>query len=331
MIRERLLHKALDRDAAVTVDRSRCLGMRLDGFACATCVDVCPAGAITTGDDIVLDADTCTQCMLCVSECPSGCFNGSKPDFYALASKLMRLGRSLSSPVLGCSGMPDRKAHIKGPCFGYLSYEHLIFLAFFVKDGFQVDLAGCVDCGNGFVKERIKERLDRIASYAFPGVAKRIILVLHEDELDYQDITYDRRGFFTVLKNATLSRTADLLDRQDKDVFSSAYSEKKLPFRRELLNKVLSSLSDKERKALTTNFYYTVGADNNCDDCFSCVGICPTGALKVGPGEASPRLAFSSALCSGCGLCSGFCINGSLRVEKGFWEDDPFSFSAVRR
>lgn len=331
MIREQIINSALSRNATVTVDRSRCLDMRLDGFACATCVDVCRAGAITTGDDIVLDADKCTQCMLCVSECPSGCFNSSKSDFYALASKLMRLGRSLSSPVLGCSAMPDRKSHIKSPCFGLFSYEHLIFLAVFIKDGFQLNLTGCVDCENGFVKEVIKERLDRIASSAFPDVPGRIRIVTDEAELDYKDITYDRRGFFTAIKNATLNKTADLLDRQDKDVFPAAYSEKKLPFRRELLNKVLSSVSDKERKVLTTNFYYTVSADNKCDDCFSCVGICPAGALKVESGEASPRLAFSSALCGGCGLCFDFCINESLRVEKGFLEGDPFSFSAVCR
>lgn len=40
-------------------------------ITCGTCVDVCPEGAISEGDDLyVIDSQKCTDCETCVEECP---------------------------------------------------------------------------------------------------------------------------------------------------------------------------------------------------------------------------------------------------------------------
>lgn len=40
-------------------------------ISCGACADVCPADAISEGDDcFIIDADLCTDCDLCTSECP---------------------------------------------------------------------------------------------------------------------------------------------------------------------------------------------------------------------------------------------------------------------
>jgi ferredoxin len=41
-------------------------------ISCGTCVDICPASAISEGTDkFVIDAEKCTDCGSCLSECPS--------------------------------------------------------------------------------------------------------------------------------------------------------------------------------------------------------------------------------------------------------------------
>ena len=42
-----------------------------DCVACGTCMDMCPAGAISEGDIYVIDPDTCISCGSCAEACPN--------------------------------------------------------------------------------------------------------------------------------------------------------------------------------------------------------------------------------------------------------------------
>ncbi len=55
------------------IDKEKCDG-------CATCIDACPAEAITMGDDekAKVDADECVDCEVCVDECPNGSISMSE-------------------------------------------------------------------------------------------------------------------------------------------------------------------------------------------------------------------------------------------------------------
>ena len=42
-----------------------------DCIACGTCIDECPAGAISEGDKYSINPDVCTECGTCADVCPS--------------------------------------------------------------------------------------------------------------------------------------------------------------------------------------------------------------------------------------------------------------------
>jgi Pyruvate/2-oxoacid:ferredoxin oxidoreductase delta subunit len=88
---------------------------------------------------------------------------------------------------------------------------------------------------------------------------------------------------------------------------------------------------DGKRDDLLHAYYYTLGIEDSCNNCFACVGMCPTGALKIDRQESGAVLAFNASFCGGCGLCEAFCRNSSASVRSGFSGDSPFDFRRVRR
>ena len=49
----------------IVINKAECTG-------CETCVDGCPADAISMVDEVAkIDYDECTECATCVGECPA--------------------------------------------------------------------------------------------------------------------------------------------------------------------------------------------------------------------------------------------------------------------
>ena len=42
-----------------------------DCIACGTCIDKCPAGAISEGDIYSINPEACTECGTCADVCPN--------------------------------------------------------------------------------------------------------------------------------------------------------------------------------------------------------------------------------------------------------------------
>lgn len=327
MFQETMIDSISNKTPSISIDWSRCLRMRFNKNTCTKCIELCKSEAIIIAEGIDIRRTACSECMLCVSDCGLGCFDIKNMDFYSLISRLKMTGSYGIVPVLGCKERPDLEAHVRTFCFGFLSEEHILALFFYLNDGLQINLAGCSNCRNGFIVDVLKKRINAIDEKTSVNVADKIILVENLSDLRYHEISYDRREFFRVLRNRTLLQAAELLENNNRpDYITSGYSVKRLPFRRELLNKIFKYIPDKNRNSVLASYYYSVYFNENCNNCFACVGMCPTGALKIGTRESGPELIFNSSLCSGCGLCEGFCMNSAILIKRGFKGHSIFEF-----
>ncbi|MFZ5997215.1 MAG: hypothetical protein ACOYW7_06970 [Nitrospirota bacterium] len=327
MLNEKVLDKALQFESNIGTNRSRCLRMRFNGCSCNRCTEQCRSGAITIDDEIRVKEKACTECMLCVAACPSDSFEINGQDFYSLSDRL----RKIPLPVLGCKAQHDLIAHEKTFCMGFLSEEHLIALAAFMKAPLQINLTKCSGCGNGFIVEVLKRRLRAINEKTSLGIFDKIRLIDDASALEYHEVSYDRREFFRALKNITFLHAAGLFEHEAIREGGQAYSTKKVPFKRDLLNRVVNVLPEKDSQKLLKEYYYSALINDGCNNCFACVGMCPSGALKITTSESCPALAFSSSHCSGCGLCEQFCMSAALRLIRGFTGDNPFAFGMTTR
>jgi len=331
MLAERIIAGGFTAAKSISADRSRCLRMRFSGNSCSLCTAQCRTGAIKIDEDVHILANNCSECMVCVSECPSDCFETPGPDFYSLIGRLRNIQASVRLPVLGCKASTGVACHEKTFCFGFLSEEHLIALAVFLKDALQIDMTECGDCKNGFILEALGERIESVEAKTAIKISDRIKLVHNKADLVFQEMPYDRRGFFKALRNTTFTKAAGLFDNYDSGEKVLSYSAKKLPLKRELLNRALRALPEKPQRSLLENYYYMVDVDEDCDNCFSCIGMCPTGALKIENSGDKRELFFSSSLCNACGLCESFCKKRSVRIEKGFCGENPFKFGNAKK
>lgn len=269
--------------------------------------------------------------MLCVSSCDSDCFDIKGLDFYSLIGKLRKIESSVGPPVLGCRNHPKTHSHETTFCFGFLSEEHIIALSALMNHPLQIDVSRCVNCRNGFIIAALERRISDVDAKTSIGVVDKVRLIKNKSDLDFEEVSYDRRGFFKALKELTRTQAAGLLGDEDHAEVRHAYSTKTVPVKRELLNRALRVLPEETRKALLMNYYYTVVVADSCNDCFACIGMCPTGALRI-EGQGDDRdLVFSTSLCSGCGLCESFCMSGSVALVNGFLGNNPFEFIRSKR
>ena len=319
MLTDRIITKALSRaDSLVHADRSRCVRMRFSRNTCSYCTATCAAAAISFDGGIMIDGAKCTGCMLCVSECPSGCLSAVDEDFAVLLSKVRKAQDSVPACVVSCKSARNTSAHVKTCCLGFLSEEHLIALTECLDKSLSLNLTACGTCRNSSIVEKLKDRVQSVQTKTSLDVGHKLLLTEKTADLAFEEVSLDRRGFFQALKKATFTQVAGLLDEHDAGK-SLSYSVKSAPLKRDLLNRVIRKLSDgKAAAAIISNYAFTVKAGPSCTTCSACVGMCPTGALKVKKDADGAVLLFNSSLCNGCALCKDFCPTEAVTVTKGY-------------
>jgi len=294
----------------LVVDASRCLRMRFSESSCRHCIDSCPHGAVTLDGGLDINPELCRGCMLCTSVCPVGALE-QDGDFDACLAKLSKV----PEPVLGCIRTREC-SNATLACLGGLSVEHLLALYHTLTGRLTLNLSTCADCPNSESIPVLKQRLLTISAADLATGTCRINLTESARDIHFRDESLDRRSFFKSL-GTTLFRSAAtvLSDSDDHNRQRSAYAQKRVPIRRELLNRTRDNLSQQLAVLAGKHFDSRISYNQHCTTCQSCVAICPTGALQTVLPDSQPI--FNHLLCTGCELCREFCMEGAVRISTG--------------
>lgn len=294
-----------DRAGRVLVDHSRCLRCRLAESGCGSCREICPRGAIDTGEGVRIRADSCGGCLLCTTVCPSGALESST-DFEAIRRDL----HTLTHPVLGCpqSGFPV--IHASVACLGELSVEHLLSLAVLPAVAVTLACDRCAECPNRKVLPVLAGRISFVESIDERFRGK---VVLGESPPSIPEETVSRRGFFSRLGKTLVSPPRRLSPLPPtRRPATARYADKVVPLRRRLLEEVRSTADVTVGRRVSELLETRLVIDDRCTRCMGCVAICPTGALFAKDQGSPPR--FDPGRCTGCGLCTLFCLDGAIEI-----------------
>lgn len=295
---------------SLTVDVSRCQRMRFRESSCRQCLDLCPHGALTLENGLAIDAEQCRGCLLCTTVCPVGALE-PRLDFSLCLAQLARV----PDPVLGCIRTQEC-SNATLACLGGLAEEHLLMLCHTLTGRLTLNLSLCADCSNKPVITLLRQRLEAIFAAGLSGSHCSIVIVELSQDIHYRDESLDRRSFLKSCRNY-LFKSADIIlsPTQKESPRRSEYAEKRLPLRRELLNRTKNKASQELAVRIGEHFDAAIVFAETCTGCQGCVAICPTGALQTGLAETPPT--FIQRCCTGCGLCREFCLDGAVRIVTG--------------
>ena len=319
----------------IKYDPEICVHARSTQVGCSRCLDVCPTGAITSGnDEVVINPYICAGCGSCASVCPTGAAKYELPagnfiyerlklllDTYSetggenaillvhdtrhgedMISVMARMGRGLPANVL-----PFAVNEVTQIGFDFMS----VALGYGAEKIYILTGPGNVGETDGLLGQiDLIEAISSGLSYGENRVS--IIDLIDPDAL--AEVLYDKFDLPPMAKGDFIAMGG----------------------KREIVNLAANHLhehapSPVDLVALPTGAPFgTIEVNTDgCTLCLSCVSACPTGALKDNPD--APQFTFTETNCVQCGLCKTICPESVITLKPRYnFTDESRSATIVK-
>jgi len=307
----------------VHFDETLCAHSRNQITGCSRCLDVCPAGAITSnGNSVSIDPTICGGCGFCGAVCPSGAAQTAYPP----ADQILRQMDQLAD-AYGEAGGKTPSLLIHDESFGAEAIEMMSrygrglpanLLPLAIHDVGRV--------GHDLMVGAIALGFHQIFILSNPNKADEVQPITEQIAL--------ARGLLNGVKADAEGRII-LIGEADPDAIGAilydtncASKSKPAPFGpigtpRGMLRLAMRGLGT-ANKVAEKIFELPAGAPygrvevdvDNCTICLSCVSACPAGALQDNPD--SPQLLFREDACLQCGICVATCPEKVISLAPQF-------------
>ena len=311
-LRARDLVGTFEKPRYINFEAARCAHSRSQQTGCTRCLDLCPAGAITSsGDHVAIDPDICAGCGQCAAACPTGAASYSLPPEDALI-------RRLRAMILAYRHAGGERAVILAHDEAHGS--PLIDTLSRFGDGLPANVLPFA------LNETTQVGLETVtAAFAYGASAWRFLLRA-KPRHDVSGLTQTISLADSILTGLGFGEgRIETIEADDPDhlvdalravpplpAAPQAASFQAIGKKRDVLRLALAQLhrvapAPVDMVALPAGA--PVGAveidTSSCTLCLSCVSVCPTSALRDDPER--PVLRFVEDACVQCGLCSTIC------------------------
>jgi ferredoxin len=308
----------------VTFDENLCAHSRNSITGCSKCLDVCPAGAITSiGDTVAIDPGICGGCGYCGAVCPSGAAQTNLLPIDETVSQIALMGRTYHEAG---GKAPDLLIHD-----GQYGLEVINTLARFGKGlpahviPYEMHAVGRT--GHDILLGAIASGFQRVMMLVNPQKADDAAAItpqitLAEALLKGAGVKPDHR--FQVIDDADPDKIEAALWQKSKTSAVKTSGFMALGAPRAVTRLAMRSLISANGGKIDTPIPLPQGAPygrvevntTSCTVCLSCVGACPAGALQDNPD--APQLLFKEDACLQCGICVATCPEKVITLVPQF-------------
>ncbi|MCB4821896.1 4Fe-4S dicluster domain-containing protein [Roseicella aerolata] len=320
-----------DKPRFVQFEAGLCAHSRNKRTGCTRCLELCPTGAITPGQDaatgraldhVVISAEICAGCGACAAVCPTGAAT------YALPPPATTLAR-LRALLLGFAEAGGRDA---------------VVLLHDAKHGEPL-IDALARHGEGLPARVLPLRVNEVsqldltslaAAFAWGAAGVRALLPARRGHgaeglfrnLDYVGAALDGLGLAAALPRAAAIETDDPFTLGEALAPAMALRAAWAPAQflplgtpREVLRLALKGLHAAAGSTAPpmvpmperAPFGLARVATEGCTLCLACTMVCPTGAFSANP--ETPQLRFLEDACVQCGLCAATCPEKVITLE----------------
>lgn len=330
---------------SLIVDENRCVRMRHKLSSCSLCEDACPVDAISigaVGTGVVVDWQTCTECGICSSICPTGVFDLKGFNEKTLLNMAVEKAGPGGKLEIFCQEAKEEKKDnaLAVHCLGVLQSSHLIYL---VSRGIQqihfkhADCDGCkLKGGDQSLKKHFQETGNLAESFEKEislSSGEESASFLMESNIKKKQISaskagenIDRRGLFRFWKDKSkqtaVKTVAGVIASEESTAKKRIQYSALLPLKRKVLLKALRNMEEPVNRFLpfedSAQLADILIDDGKCSHCGICYRFCPTGALEYFQAPGKPDgtvyegIGFLSDHCVRCDLCLISCLEGAI-------------------
>ncbi len=303
----------------IDYDSSLCAHSRSEIPGCTRCIDSCSLSAISSQEDhVVFDPFTCAGCGVCSGICPTGAAKFALPAEDTLILRIKTLihtflkaggknpiilvhdnvwgSEMIASLARHFDGLPGNILPLAVTSPSQVGLESIFSAASYGAERILYMFAPAKTEEKNILKPHVE-----IANIILDGLGYDRPRVLFIEELDPENVSQ----IFHNLSPMPGMPSVDFLPMGNK---------------RAIMGLALNHLHTNAPKPVDiidlpkeAPFGAINVTTDGCTLCLSCVGACPTGALKAN--DDKPQLSFSETACVQCGLCKNTCPEKVITLQ----------------